>query len=115
MTQNITTIACSNVTDMIAFYCDLLGLKLLYAGPDSAELKLGETVIQLQETTAPAKQAAALIIEVSHRELDYWYRELLRRYVEIVEAPTDRGHGYRAMYFKDPQGNVIQMYAYISL
>jgi catechol-2,3-dioxygenase len=36
---------------------------------------------------------------------------LLEKQVEIIEAPRDEGYGHRTLFFKDPEGNILEIYA----
>lgn len=38
---------------------------------------------------------------------------LRERGVEIVSGPTDRPFGHRTLFFRDPDGNVLEIYAEI--
>ena len=39
------------------------------------------------------------------------HAELLQKGVEIIETPRDQDHGHRSLFFKDPEGNILEIYA----
>jgi catechol 2,3-dioxygenase-like lactoylglutathione lyase family enzyme len=58
----------------------------------------------------PGVQIAFL---VSPAEVDLCYNQLVARGVEILEPPTDQPRGHRTVYFSDPEGNMLEIYAEI--
>jgi catechol 2,3-dioxygenase-like lactoylglutathione lyase family enzyme len=48
---------------------------------------------------------------VSPPEVDACYTELLEKGVEILDAPRDQEYGHRTMFFRDPEGNILEIYA----
>jgi catechol 2,3-dioxygenase-like lactoylglutathione lyase family enzyme len=45
------------------------------------------------------------------RELDAGHAELLQKQVEVLEPPHDWEYGHRTLFFKDPEGNILEIYA----
>ena len=43
------------------------------------------------------------------------YRELLEKQVEILEPPRDWSYGHRTLFFRDPEGNILEIYADIGV
>jgi catechol 2,3-dioxygenase-like lactoylglutathione lyase family enzyme len=39
--------------------------------------------------------------------------ELSRRGVALISPPTDRAFGHRTLFFRDPDGNLLEVYAEI--
>jgi len=52
-----------------------------------------------------------LAFHVAPSEVERWYFELLEKKVEILEPPRDRDYGHRTLFFKDPEGNILEIYA----
>ena len=46
-------------------------------------------------------------------EVDVCHQRLAERGVEILEPPTDQARGHRTVYFSDPEGNILEVYAEI--
>lgn len=63
----------------------------------------------------PGTQGAAvqLALRVAPGDVDAWYGQLLQNGVEILEAPSDQKFGHRTLFFKDPEGNILEIYAEI--
>jgi catechol 2,3-dioxygenase-like lactoylglutathione lyase family enzyme len=58
----------------------------------------------------PGVQLAFL---VSPSEVDQCYDQLLEKGIKILEPPTDQPRGHRTVYFADPEGNMLEVYAEI--
>jgi catechol-2,3-dioxygenase len=43
--------------------------------------------------------------------VDGCHTELIDHQVEIIEAPRDQEYGHRTLFFKDPEGNILEIYA----
>ena len=54
-----------------------------------------------------------LAFRVTQHEVATWYAELRKKQVEILEPPRDREYGHRTLFFKDPGGNILEIYAEI--
>ncbi|MCH2662588.1 VOC family protein, partial [bacterium] len=58
----------------------------------------------------PGVQLAFL---VAPDEVARCYEQLVAKSVEILEPPTDQPRGHRTVYFADPEGNMLELYAEI--
>ena len=112
---------CDDIETMRAFYRDLMELPLA-SGPDQwVEFRIGNCAIALRPRgrsydgkSAPhVSVAAQLAFRVEMQEVDEWYRHLVRKGAEIVEAPTDQSWGHRTLFFRDPEGALLEIYAEI--
>jgi catechol 2,3-dioxygenase-like lactoylglutathione lyase family enzyme len=54
-----------------------------------------------------------LAFKVSALEVDLCAEELMRRGVNLVSPPTNRDFGHRTLFFRDPDGNLLEMFAEI--
>lgn len=54
-----------------------------------------------------------LAFKVSALEVDLCAEELMRRGVSLVSPPTNRDFGHRTLFFRDPDGNLLEMFAEI--
>ena len=59
---------------------------------------------------SPGVQLAFLVLP---EEVDVCHQRLAERGVEILEPPTDQARGHRTVYFSDPEGNILEVYAEI--
>ena len=51
---------------------------------------------------------------VSPVEVDRCYDQLVEQDVKILDPPNDQPRGHRTVYFSDPEGNVLEIYAEIA-
>lgn len=93
----------------VAFYRDTLGLKLKFQdGAEWAQFDGGGASFALASPAEGARGAvgATVIIEVD--DLDAQRAALERTGIEIVES-REVSHG-RSLAFKDPDGNLVQLF-----
>jgi catechol 2,3-dioxygenase-like lactoylglutathione lyase family enzyme len=113
------------VRDMAAmrrFYEDVLGFAL------SRELSRGWIEYRVggnkraharpwpNPADAPIPQGSAalqLAFKVSAPDVDRCADELVRMGVALLEPPKDQPFGHRTMFFRDPDGNLLEVYAEI--
>jgi catechol 2,3-dioxygenase-like lactoylglutathione lyase family enzyme len=50
---------------------------------------------------------------VSAPEVDQCADELTRQGVDLVSPPTNQTFGHRTLFFRDPDGNLLEVYAEI--
>lgn len=62
----------------------------------------------------PAGSAALqLAFKVSPPQVDACADELVRKNVALLSPPTDQPFGHRTLFFRDPDGNLLEVYAEI--
>ncbi len=54
-----------------------------------------------------------LAFKVSAREVDLCAEELMRRGIDLLSPPTNRDFGHRTLFFRDPDGNLLELFAEI--
>jgi catechol 2,3-dioxygenase-like lactoylglutathione lyase family enzyme len=113
------------VRDMAAmrrFYQDVLGFPLLRElSPGWIEYQVGQNTLALARPSltaadAPTPSGSAalqLAFKVSAPEVDQCADELMRKGVALVSPPTDHAFGHRTLFFRDPDGNLLEVYAEI--
>ena len=105
---------------LAAFYATLTGIAATRLTPDFAEIRLGGAVLALS-TERPIKQfnagaavAAAnrsAIIEFQVEDVDGVHSRLSGSSIDLVMAPTDMPWGNRSMLLRDPDGNLVNVFA----
>jgi catechol 2,3-dioxygenase-like lactoylglutathione lyase family enzyme len=117
-----TVIFVRDMAAMRRFYEDVLGFALARElSPRWFEYRVGENTLALatpSRTAAdpPTPQGSAalqLAFRVSPAEVDLCAEELLQQGVELLSPPTDQPFGHRTLFFRDPDGNLLEVYAEI--
>ena len=116
-----TIILCDDLDLMQKFYGDLLPVEALGGSDTGVVLRIGSVQFSLRKRTRdydgrgtrvglPGVQLAFL---VEPDEVASCYDQLVARDVPIAEPPTDQPRGHRTVYFFDPEGNLLEVYALI--
>jgi catechol 2,3-dioxygenase-like lactoylglutathione lyase family enzyme len=117
-----TVIFVRDMAAMRRFYEDILGLALQRElSPNWLEYQLGGNTLALAKPSltasdAPTPRGSAslqLAFKVSAADVDACADELLRRGITLVSPPTDHAFGHRTLFFRDPDGNLLEMFAEI--
>jgi catechol 2,3-dioxygenase-like lactoylglutathione lyase family enzyme len=117
-----TVIFARDMAAMRHFYEDVLGFPLLRKlSPGWIEYRVGENTLALatpsrtagDAPTPPGSAALQLAFKVSAPEVDRCADELVRRGVTLLSPPTDHAFGHRTVFFRDPDGNLLEVFAEI--
>jgi catechol 2,3-dioxygenase-like lactoylglutathione lyase family enzyme len=117
-----TVIFARDMAAMRRFYEGILGFALLRElSPDWVEYQVGGNTLALAKpkriaTDAPTPNGSAslqLAFKVSAAEVDQCADELVRQGVNLLEPPTDQAFGHRTLFFRDPDGNLLEVFAEI--
>lgn len=118
-----TVIFVRDMAAMRRFYEDVLCLPLTRElSPGWIEYQIGSNTLALARpnrwtaTDAPTPVGNAslqLAFKVSPPEVDACADELARHGVTIVSPPTNQSFGHRTLFFRDPDGNLLEVYAEI--
>ncbi len=108
---------CHDLQAARSFYHHVMGFPIAQERADWIQFQVGETGLVLRPSEVePAARGAEkptvqLGIRVRYDEIDACYQKLRSRGVEMVEPPSDQGWGHRTLFFADPEGNLLEMYA----
>lgn len=77
-------------------------------------LALAKPGLTAADAPVPVGSAALqLAFKVAVAEVDLCADELLRRGVELLSPPTNQSFGHRTLFFRDPDGNLLEVFAEI--
>lgn len=117
-----TVIITRDMDAMRAFYEDVLGFELERSLSENwFEYRIGNTILALSspgltkdDPPIPHGTAALqLAFRVPVEAVDVCAAELSEKGIDIVSQPTDRDFGHRTLFFRDPDGNLLEVYAEI--
>jgi catechol 2,3-dioxygenase-like lactoylglutathione lyase family enzyme len=117
-----TVIFVRDIAAMRRFYEDILGFRLLRElSPGWIEYGVGDNTLALAEPrltaadlpTPGGSASLQLAFKVSAAEVDQCADELVRQGVDILSPPTDQVFGHRTLFFRDPDGNLLEVFAEI--
>jgi uncharacterized glyoxalase superfamily protein PhnB len=115
-----TCVVTENVRRLVEFYEPILRQNAKWSGNDYAELATGLGVLSIfsasaQERYIPGSAAGAknrsLILEFKVTDVDAEYRRLKGLVKTWVRAPATQAWGTRSIYFRDPDGNLVDFYS----
>ena len=117
-----TVILVRDMAAMRRFYEGVLRFPLtreLSAG--WVEYQIGGTTLALSRPHRTAKDAPTpkgsaalqLAFKVGVDDVDRCADELVRHGVDLLEPPTNQPFGHRTLFFRDPDGNLLEVYAEI--
>jgi catechol 2,3-dioxygenase-like lactoylglutathione lyase family enzyme len=115
-----TCLIVSDVAALRDFYREVLKLTPAPDLPEYAEFDIGGGGLALYDVryhnklapgSAKAGQNRSSVIEVEVPDVDAEYRRLRRRVKDWVKPPTTQPWGSRSIYFRDPEGNLVNLYS----
>ncbi|MEX1020896.1 MAG: VOC family protein [Litorilinea sp.] len=114
-------ILCEDMQRMKAFYRGLFDFAVDSESETSLALRAGSLLLGLRKRTRaydgsgvrPELPGVQIAFLVERDEVDRCYAQLLEKGVEILDPPADQPRGHRTVYFADPEGNQLEIYAEI--
>jgi len=119
-----TCLITNNVNQLVGFYERVLALKANRSGENYAEFRTGIGVLAIFSAEAQEKYihgsatAAAnqsVILEFRVGNVDQEYARLQPLVKTWVKPPTTQPWGTRSLYFRDPDGNLVDFYALVKV
>lgn len=122
--------AIRNMDYVIVFARDMAAMRRFYADvmlfpvyrdvhPSWIEYRVGGSLLALTErgfvfddaATPPGALSLQLAFRVTRAEVDACAAALRTAGIRIVGEPTDQPWGHRTLFVRDPDGNVVELYA----
>ncbi|KIN64361.1 Glyoxalase/bleomycin resistance protein [Sulfitobacter noctilucicola] len=117
-----TVIITRDFAAMRTFYESVLRFELERALSETwLEYRVGSTILALSQPgltaqddpVSPGTASLQLAFCVARDDVDACAAELAEKDIEILSPPTDRDFGHRTLFFRDPDGNLLEIYAEI--
>ena len=108
---------CRNLQAARRFYREVMGFSIAYERADWIRFQIGTTALALRPLDGAFRDrrvegpGVQLAFCVAHDDIDACHQELKARGVEVLDPPRDQAWGHRTLYFTDPEGNVLEIYA----
>jgi catechol 2,3-dioxygenase-like lactoylglutathione lyase family enzyme len=118
-----TVIFVRDMPAMRRFYGEVLGFALLRElSPRWVEYRIGGNTLALAlpgrtAGDAPVPQGTAMLqlaFRVARDDVDRCAEVLVGQGVALLEPPRDQSFGHRTLFFRDPDGNLLEVYAEIA-
>ena len=114
-----TVIFVRDMAAMRRFYQEVLGFVVARElSPGWIEYQLGVNTLALARPSRTAADppmprgsaALQLAFKVPAPDVDRCAEELRAKGIDLLEPPTDQRFGHRTLFFRDPDGNLLEIY-----
>jgi catechol 2,3-dioxygenase-like lactoylglutathione lyase family enzyme len=113
---------CKKMKETRAFYMDVMGFPIELDRDNWVSFRVGATLLTLRPRgpsltsddgpAVPGSAAVQLAFRVPPPAVDACHAELVAKGVPIIREPTDLPDWrHRTLFFRDPEGNVLEIYA----
>ncbi len=115
-------ILCTRLAQTKAFYRDVMGFRMEVDGENWVSFRVGSMVLALRSRGGlpfcddgpgvPGAASVQLAFRVPLTAIEACHADLVAAGVPILREPTDiPSWRHRTLFFRDPEGNVIEIYA----
>jgi lactoylglutathione lyase len=117
-TLDYVILLCEDIPPMKTFYQEIMGFQIYRDNGEWVEMKIGASLLTLRKRGRPydgAKPANTAGVQLAFRvapvEVEACHQELLTKHVQSLDPPRDMDYGHRTLFFRDPEGNILEIYA----
>jgi len=117
-----TIVLCEDMDVMKSFYRNLFPFPVESESETTLAMRAGSLVLALRKRTRDYDGRGAgaespgvqLAFRVPLDDVDHCHQQLVAEGVTILDPPQNQIWGHRTVYFSDPEGNVLEVYAEIA-
>jgi glyoxylase I family protein len=107
---------CRALEGSVSFYTDVIGLAIVERRPGWVNFRVGSSILALRRRSTDEEISSDAMAQIAFRvppsRLDHCHQELLAHGVAIERGPIELpSWGHRAMFFRDPEGHLLELYA----
>lgn len=114
-------VLCEDIDRMKSFYRNLFSFAVISESNTGLSFRIGPIILGLRKRTrhydgrgaGPESPGVQIAFLVSREEVDQCHTELIDKGVTILDPPNNQDWGHRTVYFSDPEGNILEIYAEI--
>ena len=114
-------VLCEDIDRMKSFYRNLFTFPVISESSSGLSFRIGPIILGLRKRTrhydgrgtGPESPGVQIAFLVSREEVDQCHTELIDKGVTILDPPNNQDWGHRTVYFSDPEGNLLEIYAEI--
>jgi predicted enzyme related to lactoylglutathione lyase len=105
----------ADVRRLVSFYERVTGVPAAWATEEFAELVTARGTLAIQSArTLPLfgaePRSGAAILEFLSEDVDQAYERARETITDLIQAPTTMPWGNRSLLFRDPDGNVVNLF-----
>lgn len=113
-------ILCDDIEEMKAFYSSIFSFQIEEVTPaKTIFFRVGTLFLGLRlrgrPYDGPSVSSESASIQISFRvppaDVDYAYRKLQKLGIEVIEGPTNQDWTHRTLFFRDPENNILEIFA----
>lgn len=113
-------ILCDNLEEMKAFYSNLFQFQVDGNTPGHmVYFRVGTLFLGLRlrgrSYDGPSVPSSSAAIQISFRvppaDVDLAYEALVAQGIDVIEVPTNQDWCHRTLFFRDPENNIIEIFA----
>jgi catechol 2,3-dioxygenase-like lactoylglutathione lyase family enzyme len=108
---------CDDLAAMKRFYHEIMGFRIYRDWGNWYEMQVGATLLTLRprgrdyDGEGGSGANVQLAFRVAPDDVERCHAELAAQGIEILEEPAEKAYGHKTLFFRDPEGNILEIYA----